>query len=406
MKPSNGASEANSDSKPDATHDLEIISIPLHPLAMDLPECRVAIKEVNSQEPDESDNLTVTVKYIVSNDSKGDWEHLDARVQILDATGCVVDESGNIEEQTIIAGESAEFEVVLWSVNAKLLGVEPEKAHFVVSVVASRNSQINLGEYAIPVKPYTSIPLKKTKVGDILSVVSGSLWKTEPDDDKEVRIELKLLMQNLTSKYFPQVTLDANVLDKNGGDLIDLSGNYEAHPGQIFVISSVGYGKDKKTVGARASLSIRAYFPVAAGTRQQQGMKIKIQSGSEFALIDADSKDFDMGNLDMLVSEIVTAFKEDPRNKVYVDFPVLLLSAIMETGNKTINAKKLVDVIKGYTDGDLDGDATEIYDGAIAVCGSVARQCFADNEDEDVDYELSWFEACHYTQPQHRHVTY
>lgn len=100
-----------------------------------------------------------------------------------------------------------------------------------------------------------------------------------------------------------------------------------------------------------------------------------------------------MENLDVLVSGIVSSFKEDPRNKVFVDFPVLLLSSVIETGNKSINSEKLVDVIKGYMEGDLDDESTEIYDGAVAVCGEVARQCFADNEGDDVDYELSWLEG-------------
>lgn len=192
----------------------------------------------------------------------------------------MVEESRVTEEQTISAGTFCEFEAVLWGVNSKLLGTIPEKAHVVVSVIACGKSQENLGEIAIPEEPYTKVALKPTRVGDILSVVSGSLWKTEPDDDKDVRVEVKLLVQNLTNKHFPQVSLIAGVRDISGEDMTDASGSDEIRPGDVCVVGGIGYGKDKDMKGAQASLSISAFWPFASGVGQQQGMTITATENS------------------------------------------------------------------------------------------------------------------------------
>jgi len=33
-----------------------------------------------------------------------------------------------------------------------------------------------------------------------------------------------------------------------------------------------------------------------------------------------------------------------------------------------------------------------IYDGAVCACGSAARQCFRDDPEENIDYEIDWLE--------------
>jgi hypothetical protein len=88
-------------------------------------------------------------------------------------------------------------------------------------------------------------------------------------------------------------------------------------------------------------------------------------------------------------SQIISEFKSAPRNKVFIDFGTLLASASEETGKK-IKSEKLVKVIDDYQSGDLDEAGESIYDGAVAICGYVARCCFGDNEDDDIDYEIDW----------------
>lgn len=92
-----------------------------------------------------------------------------------------------------------------------------------------------------------------------------------------------------------------------------------------------------------------------------------------------------------MADKIIAEFKSDPRNKVFVGFETLLASAKEETSKK-IKGEKLSTVINNYQTGDLDSDDEAIYDGAVAICGYVARNCFGDNPDDDIDYEIEWAE--------------
>lgn len=90
-----------------------------------------------------------------------------------------------------------------------------------------------------------------------------------------------------------------------------------------------------------------------------------------------------------LADKIIAEFRADPRNKVFVTFETLLASAHEETGKK-IKGDELVKTIDDYQSGALDDGGEAIYDGAVAIIGYVARGCFGDDPDEDIDYEVDW----------------
>jgi len=92
-----------------------------------------------------------------------------------------------------------------------------------------------------------------------------------------------------------------------------------------------------------------------------------------------------------LADKIIAEFKDDPRNKVFVSADALVASACEETGMK-VKGAELAKVIDNYLSGDLDDKSVSIYDGAVAICGYVARSCFGDNPDDDLDYEIDWIQ--------------
>ena len=149
-----------------ATAASEVAQIELAPSPLGLADCPITIKEVSAEGPNEEGDLSITVKYEVTNGTDEDWEYLDVRSQLLTAAGQLVDESSNTEEQNISAGECAEFETSFWRLKAKVLGTNPEKAHVIISAVACGFVQQKLGEIAIPEKPMEAVPLKPGKVGD------------------------------------------------------------------------------------------------------------------------------------------------------------------------------------------------------------------------------------------------
>lgn len=97
-------------------------------------------------------------------------------------------------------------------------------------------------------------------------------------------------------------------------------------------------------------------------------------------------------DLDKIISEVIAAFKSDPRNEVYVDESVLLASAIEETGDSELGAVKLREAIAAYLEGNMEEGQESIYDGAVYSCGRIARGCFSEEPDEDIDYEINWVE--------------
>lgn len=291
------------------TEASEVASIDLVPSPLGLAECPITIKKVSAEGPDGIGDLSITVKYEVTNGTDEDWEYLDVRSQLLTAAGHIVDESSNIEEQTVSAGEGAEFETSFWSLKAKLLGTNPERAHVIISAVACGLAQQKLGEIAIPVTPMETVPLKPGKLGDAVQFISGSLWKSEPDDDKECCVEVKLLLQNLTKLHLPQVRLIAEVTDKSDRDVTDAGGYGELRPGSLSVLSGSGNGKDKQFKGAKANLSIRAHYPVAAGMSQQQGMTVTASENSETNDASREPEIDDNGSRSM--SEMVAVFETE-----------------------------------------------------------------------------------------------
>jgi hypothetical protein len=254
-----------------------VSSISLAPLPTGLAECPITIREVSAEGPDDDDDLRVAVKYEVTNNTEEDWEYLVVRAQILTASGQIVDETRDMLEQTVTAGESAELEANFSGIKAKVLGKNLDRAHVTISAVASGVVLQKLGEIDIPDTPYEVLPLKPTKVGDVLQLVSGSLWRTDPDSDMDVRIEARLLVQNLTTLHLPEVRAIVEISDKAGREFTDATGSDEVRPGDLCVIGGSGSGKDRQFKGAKAALVIRAYWPLAAGIAQKMGISAESQ---------------------------------------------------------------------------------------------------------------------------------
>lgn len=116
--------------------------------------------------------------------------------------------------------------------------------------------------------------------------------------------------------------------------------------------------------------------------KKKQGKKMKEK--------EAVAKENTQEALDDRVSGIVSEFKRDPRNKVFVDFDTLLLSATVETGKKALK-KKLLATLEKHSNGDeLTDDELALYDGALSVCYQIANQCFEPEDEDDASWEFEW----------------
>ena len=259
-----------------------LTSINLAPLSAGLADCEIKITSVSAVGPDSAGDLcNIEVNYEISNQTDEDWDHLSVRVQLLSAAGQVVEESRDVLEQTVSAGETETLQASIYSLKAQTLGASPEKAHVIINIVGSTLLQQSLGEISIPANAFEPVALKPVRLGDAVQMITGSLWRTEPGDDKESQIEVKALVQNVTNLHLPEVKVVASVTDKSGRELTDAGGYDEVRPSNICVVSGGGWVKDKKLAGAKAELSIRAFVPVAAGIAQHCGVQITADSQSD-----------------------------------------------------------------------------------------------------------------------------
>jgi hypothetical protein len=253
----------------------------LSPLPPDLLEFPLSITDVEAEGPDDEGNLRVTVKYSVTNEINEDWEHLSTRAQLLTASGLIVDETSDSLKQSVSAGEEVDLETSFWSVKANMLGDNPEKAHIVLSVIASVFGQQKLGEVSIPGEPWSIVPIKTAEIEGIVKLVSGSLWKTEPNDDGDSYVQIKALVQNLTAKHLPEVRITGEVNDNRGKEIADASGYDEVRSGCLATIEGSNYVNDKKLLaGAKVNLVIRAFWPIVASMTQRSGMSL-IHTGQD-----------------------------------------------------------------------------------------------------------------------------
>jgi hypothetical protein len=259
-----------------------VTSINLTPLSAGWGNCGLQITSVSAEGPDsDGDFRNIEISYEISNQMEVDWDHLSVSVQLLSAAGQVVEENRDTVEQTICAGETETLQATMYGLKARTLGASPEMAHVIISVVGSCLLQQSLGKISIPAIAYEPVALKPVKLGGAVQMIAGSLWRTEPGDDKEAQIEIKALVQNLTNMHLSEVKLSASVTDKSGRELTDAGGYDEVRPANICVIGGSGWVKDKKLVGAIAELSIRAFVPIAAGFAQHCGVQITSAAQSD-----------------------------------------------------------------------------------------------------------------------------
>jgi len=250
----------------------------------------VEILEVRAEGPDSENNLSITVKCRCSNETSDDWNLLKVRTQLLNGMGQVIDEANDTHEE-LISGESQyEFEPSFWGVNASLLGTEPGQAHVVVFLTASRKFSYDLGKVSIPETAFSTVNIP-AKGMDAIQMVSCSLWKGLPDDDKDSRVEVRTLLQNLTPVRLPLVKIMAVVSDKQGEELATVEGEDELRAGELIGLNSSSFAKDKKLKGATAALSMDMYWLIASGITQRQGMEIIANEEEESSEDNDESED-------------------------------------------------------------------------------------------------------------------
>lgn len=236
-----------------------------------MPANALRILSVEAADPDSDGDMSVEVKFSVTNKSGSGWDQLTTRIQIISESGCI-EETPSSHEEFIGDGETEEFSVNFYGVKAKLFLEKPEKTKTLIHVLACRTTTTKLAEIEVPAAPFAVVKLKPVQIDDTLQMISGAVWRTAPDSDKDVRVEARWLVQNLTNASIPEVRITADVVGKSGAEIGDAGSSEEIRPGSTALISGSTSDKEKKLVGSKMIMSLRVVAIVSSGSFEHLGL--------------------------------------------------------------------------------------------------------------------------------------
>jgi len=248
------------------------------PSPLGLPPCQFKLIEAKGEGPDDDGDIRIELKYSVTNNTNQSWDYLAVTTQLVNFDGQVIEQSTDSFEQTLEPKDDTELDVYFGAANLKLLGQHPKKSVIVSTITACKAEFVSLGSIDIPADAFQVVSINPIKLGESAQLLSGSVYKTEPDSDKDCQVQVKVLIQNLTNLPLHEVKIIADVTDKSGRELCDAGGYEQLKPGELCLVQGNGYTKEKSLKAAKVELALRCYSPVAISSIQTNAINL---SGSD-----------------------------------------------------------------------------------------------------------------------------
>ena len=231
----------------------------------------IEILSAEASGPDSEDELSLEIKFSITNKSGCDWDQLITRTQIISDSG-YIEETSDTFDEFIEDGGSNEFCINFYGIKAKPLLDAPEKTKTLIHVLACRAITKKLEEIEVPAKSFEIVKLQPIQIDETVQLVCGAVWRADPDNDKDVRVELRGIIKNLTSLLIPTVQFAAEVVGKSGAEIGDAGSYEELRPSSTVLFSGSTYDKEKKIVGSKIIMSLRVLFPITSVTFEHQGL--------------------------------------------------------------------------------------------------------------------------------------
>ena len=228
---------------------------------------------VNATGPDSDGDLSVEIKVAITNRSGADWDQVNTRTQLISASG-FIEETSDSHDLVVEDGETEEFEVNFYGVKARPFLANPELTKTIINVVACSASSKKLGDFALPEAAFEVVKIETCDVSDSVKLLGAGIWRTEPDDDKDVRVESKWLVQNITDTHLPEVRFTAEVISKSGDEIGDAGGYEELRQRTTTVVNGSTYSKEKKLKGATVKVVARLMLPAVIGSKNHIGLML------------------------------------------------------------------------------------------------------------------------------------
>lgn len=248
---------------------------------IELDSMSVDAAAITAEGPDSEGNYSITVKYTVENTTSHDFDLLLTHVALINSDGFVIDERDTTEDE-LAAGGNSEFESYFWNIPEGLIGANPEKLGVMIEITGCSGSKQDLGVFDLPSEANRVIAIPTFVIDEKIRGFSGSIWKSLPDSDKDVTVNTKISLQNLTDEQFSQVKLSAKVLNSKGEEILDVSGSEDLKPSSINVLGGYGYEKEKSLKSAKLECSISYAKPVAKSFLSHIGSDVVSEEPNQF----------------------------------------------------------------------------------------------------------------------------
>lgn len=344
------------------------------PLKFDLPTMPIEISKVKIEGPDTDNSYSITVSSNFTNTGIDDWDFLQIKTHLLNSDGLILRENTDTVEELLEAKGTYTHESVFWSIPAPSLGISPEKVIVVVSAFASQKHSREFEELNVPSSSFELIKIASTcLIGPALNLISGSMFKTQPNDDKESLIEINCLFQNLGKVIVPEARLVGDILDKKGKVLSEAGFSKEVLPGELTQLIGYGSAKETKLAGAKLKFSLITFYPVAAAVEQQNGGELVANESNDvpWPFEDLGSEQDDIIDIDGSVNSGLTKSFEWSMKLGEINMDDVedeeVLSALKKS-LKLAKAKKFEDAVNAlppidfeYSFSNLDSDASDYF---------------------------------------------
>ena len=221
--------------------------------------------KVWNQDGDVSFDLELSYK----NETDHDIEAIKSSVLIASADGVVAGGSQDDEQDVFIeTGGEEEFSIYTSYIAKALLGENLDEINATVDVTFFRSEYQKLGEHEVPETPEAPKVLNNAiDVGDFIKINGMLLYRSKPDEDGDIKLELVMGMRNVSDIHFDKVELKMTLNDRKGAE-IDYSTDYGQLPpysGRVMNPSIWGLS-EARLKNCTVNISLDIYQPVAYAT--------------------------------------------------------------------------------------------------------------------------------------------
>jgi len=159
------------------------------PLKMGLLTMPIEISKVKIAGPESDNSYFITISSSFTNTGKDAWDYLQIKTHLLNSDGVFLKEEIETVDEPVEVNTTYEHETNMWSLPAQFFGESPEKVSVIVSAVASQKYTHVFEEFPIPSTANKIANISPPcSIGPALKLLSASMWKSQPDADKESSI--------------------------------------------------------------------------------------------------------------------------------------------------------------------------------------------------------------------------